>query len=143
MVTVAAPTLSTVWRASAAVLQTYAAVGVAFACWFLNTIVAGWYVAIFQPSGLTLWTLAVAGWCGVFSAHKASAYLFPRHDERVLFVLFVFASGISPLLGYLDHVSALEHVGRLAQMLATIATAYTVFLHPENNPFADASSEIR
>lgn len=143
MVTVAAPSLSTVRRASAAALQTYAAVGVGFACWFLNTIVAGWYVSVFQPSGLTLWTLAVAGWCGVFSAQKACAFLFPRHDERVLFVLFVFASGLNPLLGYLNQVTALEQIGRLAQMLATIATAYAVFLHPENNPFFDAPAETR
>ena len=129
------------WRVSSALLQTYAAVGVALACWFLNTIVAGWYVAIFQASGLTLWTLAVAGWCGVFSAQKACAFLFPRHDERVLFVLFIFASGFSPLLGYLNDAGALEQVGRLAQMLATIATAYAVFLHPENNPFAEAPGE--
>src|SRR5215469_17180078 len=111
MVAIAAPSPSTVWRISAAVLHTYAALGVAFACWFLNTIVAGWYVTVFRPSGLTLWTLAVAGWCGVFSAQKACAFLFPRHDERVLFVLFVFASGFGPLLGYENHVSALEQVG--------------------------------
>lgn len=137
MATVAAPSLSTVRRASAALLQTYAAVPVALACWFLNTLVADWYVSVFEATGLTLWTLAVAGWCGVFSAQKLCAFVFPRHDERVLFVLFVFASGFSPLLGYLNQVSALEQVGRLAQMLATIATAYAVFLHPENTPFSD------
>lgn len=141
MATVAAPSFSAVWRTSAALLQTCAALPVALACWFLNTLVADWYVAEFRPSGLTLWTLAVAGWCGVFLAQKASAFLFPRYDERVAFVMFVFASGFSPLLGYLNHASALEQVGRLAQMLATIATAYAVLLHPENHLFSDAPPE--
>lgn len=143
MATVAAPSFSSVWRTSAAVAQTGAALPVALACWFFCTLVADWYVAVFNASGLTLWTLAVAGWCGVFSAQKSCAFLFPRHDERLLFVLFVFASGFSPLLGYLDQVSALEQVGRLAQMLATIATAYAVFLHPENTPFSDTPAETR
>lgn len=141
MATVAAPSLSSLWRVSTTVLQTGAAILVSLVCWFLNTIVAGWYVAVFQPSGLTLWTLAVGGWCGVFSAQKACAFLFRRHDERVLFVLFIVASGFNPLLGYVNHIGALEQLGRLAQMLATIATAYAVFLHPENNPFFDAPSE--
>jgi hypothetical protein len=143
MVAVAAPSFSTLWRTSAAILQTFAAIPVALACWFLNTLVADAYVTVFQPSGLTLWTLAVAGWCGVFSAQKACAFLFPRYDERVVFVMFVFMSGFSPLLGYLSHVSGLEQVGRLAQMLATISTAYAVFLHPENNPFSETSAETK
>jgi hypothetical protein len=143
MATVAAPSFPTLWRISAAILQTFAAIPVALACWFLNTLVADAYVAVFQPSGLTLWTLAVAGWCGVFSAEKACAFLFPRYDERVVFVMFVFVSGFSPFLGYLNQVSGLEQVGRLAQMLATISTAYAVFLHPENNPFSDAAAESK
>ena len=142
MATVAAPSFSSIWRTSTGFVQTCAALPVALACWLLNTLVADWYVVEFQPSGLTLWTLAVAGWCGVFLAQKACALLFPRYDERVAFVMFVFASGSSPLLGYLDNVSALEQVGRLAQMLATIATAYAVFLHPENNPFSDRPEQI-
>ena len=113
----------------------------ALACWLFNTVVADWYVTVFQASGLTLWTLAVAGWCGVFSAQRACAFLFSRHDERVVFVMFVFVSGFSPLFGYLNHAGALEQVGRLAQMLATIATAYAVFLHPENNLFSDAAAQ--
>lgn len=141
MASVAAPSLSTVWRTSAAFFQTCTALVVALACWFLNTLVADWYVAVFEPTGLTLWTLAVAGWCGVFTAQKACAFLFPRYDERFVFVLFVFASGFSPLLGWLNHAGALEQVGRLAQMLATISTAYALFLHPENNPFFDDPAE--
>src|SRR5689334_17939792 len=122
MATVAAPSFSALWQTCTALL-------VALVCWLLNTLVADAYVAVFEPSGLTLWTLAVAGWCGVFCAQKACAFLFPRYDERVVFVLFVFASGFGPLLGYLNHAGALEQVGRLAQMLATISTAYAVFLH--------------
>jgi len=141
MASVAAPSISSVWRTSATFLQTCAALLVAVVCWFLNTFVADAYVMVFEPSGLTLWTLAVAGWCGVFSAEKSCAFLFPRYDERIVFVMFVFASGLSPLLGYLNHAGALEQVGRLAQMLATIATAYAVLLHPENNPFSDVSAE--
>ena len=141
MAAVPVPSLASLWRTSATVVQTWAAVGVALACWFINTVVADWYVAVFEASGLTLWTLAVAGWCGVFTAQKACSFLLPRHDERVLFVVFVLVSGTSPLLGWLDHAGALEQVGRLAQMLATIATAYTVFLHPANNPFSNTSTE--
>jgi hypothetical protein len=136
MGTVAAPGFSTLW-------QTLAALLVALSCWLLNTLVADAYVTVFEPSGLTLWTLAVAGWCGVFSAQKACAFLFPRYDERVVFVMFVFASAFDPLLGYLRDQSGLEQVGRLAQLLATISTAYAVFLHPGNNPFSDASVETR
>jgi hypothetical protein len=134
MVAIAAPSFSAVWQTGAALL-------VALACWFLNTFVAGAYVAVFEPSGLTLWTLAVAGWCGVFMAHKACALLFPRYDERVVFVMFVFASGINPALGYLQGVTGLEQIGRLAQTLAIISTAYALLLHPENNPFSDAAAE--
>ena len=134
MATVAAPSFSTLWQTCAALL-------VALTCWILNTLVADAYVAVFEPTGLTLWTLAVAGWCGVFSAWKACAFLFPRYDERVVFVMFVFASALNPLLGYLNDQSGLEQVGRLAHMLATISTAYALFLHPENNPFSDASVE--
>src|ERR1700688_1413729 len=56
--------------------QTWVALVVAFSCWFINTLVAEAYIAVFEPSGLTLWTLAVAGWCGVFAAHKACEFLF-------------------------------------------------------------------
>jgi hypothetical protein len=134
MGTVAVPSFSTLWQTSAALF-------VALTCWLLNVLVAGAYVAVFEPSGLTLWTFAVAGWCGVFSANKACAFLFPSYDERVVFVMFVFASAFNPALGYLHDVTGLEQIGRLAQMLATISTAYALFLHPENNPFSDTATE--
>jgi hypothetical protein len=134
MGTVAVPSFSALW-------QTGAALFVAFTCWLLNTFVADAYVAVFEPSGLTLWTFAVAGWCGVFSAHKACAFLFPHYDERVVFVMFVFASAFNPALGYLNDLSGLEQIGRLAQTLAMISTAYALFLHPQNNPFFDTAAE--
>jgi hypothetical protein len=124
MGSVAVPTISSVWQTSAALL-------VAFVCWFLNTLVAGAYVTVFEPSGLTLWTLAVAGWCGVFFAHKACDALFPHCEQRVVFLMFVVVSAFNPLLGYLNDQTAWEQIGRLAQTLATIATAHALFLHQE------------
>ena len=124
MGSVTAPTLSNVWQTGAAVLA-------AFVCWFLNTLVAGAYVTVFEPSGLTLWTLAVAGWCGVFAARKACDFLFPYCEHRIIFLMFVVVSAFNPLLGYLNDPSAWEQIGRLAQTLATIATAHALFLHQE------------
>src|SRR5579871_6962373 len=119
----AAPSFSTLW-------QTYAAVAVSLCSWLLTTFVGSFYVTIFQPSGLTLWTLAVAGWCGVFVAHKACENLFPHAALQPIFFLFVVLSAFNPLLGYLNNVTALEQVGWLAQTLATLATAYPLFREP-------------
>ena len=124
MGSITAPAFSNLWQTCAALLA-------AFVCWFLNTLVAGAYVTVFEPSGLTLWTLAVAGWCGVFSAHKACDLLFPYYERRVVFLMFVVVSAFNPLLGYLNNPSAWEQIGRLAQTLATIATAHALFLHQE------------
>jgi hypothetical protein len=117
---VAAPGFSTLW-------QTYVALVVAFSCWLVNTLVADAYVMVFEPSGLTLWTLAVAGWCGVFTAHKACDFLFPHYARHVIFLLFVTVSIFNLLLEYLTHHSGLEQIGTLAQTLATLATAYSFF----------------
>ncbi|HEX3431474.1 MAG TPA: hypothetical protein VHT03_11365 [Rhizomicrobium sp.] len=133
MGTVAAPAFSTLW-------QTCAALFLAFCCWFLTTLVAGAYVTVFEPSGLTLWTLAVAGWCGVFLAHKACEFLFPHYARQPLFFMFLVVSAFNPLLGYWNESTPLEQIGRLAQTLATLATAYPLFLQQED---ALASGSVR
>jgi hypothetical protein len=132
MGTIAAPGFSTVW-------QTGAALVVAFSCWFVSTLFAGVYVIVFQPSCLTLWTLAVAGWCGVFVARKASDFLFGNYAQQAIFFLFLGLSTFNPILGYLTDHSGLEQLGKLAQMLATLATAYTLFL-PHDHAFLTDSS---
>jgi hypothetical protein len=124
MGTVAAPGTSTLWQTCAAML-------VALPCWLVTTLVAGAYVTVFEPSGLTLWTLAVAGWCGVFFAHNACEFLFPHYVRQAIFFLFVAVSAFNPLLGFLNDSSGLKQIGRLVQALATLATAYPLFLQPE------------
>jgi hypothetical protein len=126
---VAAPSFSAVWQTCAALL-------VAFSCWFLSTLVAGAYVTVFEASGLTLWTLAVAGWCGVFTAHKACEFLFPYYAHRFVFAMFVLVSAFNPLLGFVNDQTGLEQVGTIAQTLATLATAYALFLAEDNRPFS-------
>lgn len=134
MGTVAVSGFSTFW-------QTCAALFVAFACWLFTTLVAGAYVTVFEPSGLTLWTLAVAGWCGVFFARNACAFLFPHYVPQAIFFLFVVASPLSPILGYLSDAAALEQAGRLAQTLATLATAYALFVQRDDASLAGSTHE--
>ena|SRR5437764_2061820 len=112
--------------------QTSAALPVAFSCWFLNILIAGAYVAVFQATGLTVWTLAVAGWCGVFTAHKACELLFSCYAHRLVFAMFVLVSAFNPLLGFFNDGGSLEQIGRLAQTLATLATAYALFVNEDN-----------
>jgi hypothetical protein len=135
MGSLAAPGFSTLW-------QTYVALAVAFCCWLLNTLVAEAYIAVFEPSGLTLWTLAVAGWCGVFAAHKACDFLFAHYARHVIFLLFVVVSIFSLLLGYLTSHSGLEQIGTLAQTLATLATAYSFFPPHEHNFPSGSAGEV-
>lgn len=118
--------LSTLWQTGTALI-------VACFCWFVSTLGAGFYVLEFAPSVLTLWTLAVAGWCGVFVAHKVCDSFLDHYTQYAVFFLFLALSAFNPILGYLTDHSGLEQLGKLAQMLATLATAYTLFL-PHDHP---------
>jgi hypothetical protein len=135
MGSIAAPGFSRLWQTCAALL-------VAFSCWFLNTLIAGAYVTVFQATGLTVWTLAVAGWCGVFTAHKACEVLFPHYAHSFVFGMFVLISAFNPLLGFVNDGTSFEQIGRLAQMLATLATAYALFLEQDKS-FSGSASGIR
>ena len=128
MGSVAEPGFSNLW-------QTYAALFVGLASWYFNTLVARAYVAVFAPSGLTLWTLAVAGWCGVFVAHKACEFLFTNYVRRIVFLMFVVVGVSTPTMAYLTGQTSLEEIAAIAEALATIATAYALFLHPDSESY--------
>jgi len=133
---IAAADFSRVW-------QTYAAMLVALCSWFLNTLIADTYVTIFEPSGLTLWTFAVGGWCAVFAAHKICEFLLPNYARQTIFLMFVVISAFNPIFAYLNHLSGLEQIGRLAQTLATLGTAYALSLQSPDQSPSDSTPEIR